>query len=66
MKRADAFLVSNGLLRSVALTEIKHPDTPLLTRDQYRSDAYGISREFSGAIAQAQETARAAKESLAG
>ena len=65
-KRADAFLVSNGLLRSVALAEIKHPDTPLLTRDQYRSDVYGISREFSGAIAQAQETARAAKESLAG
>lgn len=65
-KRADAFLVSNGLLRSVALAEIKHPDTPLLTQDQYRSDVYGISRQFSGAIAQAQETARAAKESLAG
>lgn len=65
-KRADAFLVSNGLLRSVALAEIKHPDTPLLAKDQYRSDVYGISREFSGAIAQAQETARAAKESLAG
>lgn len=65
-KRADAFLVSNGLLRSVALAEIKHPDTPLLAKDQYRSDVYGISREFSGAIAQAQETVRAAKESLAG
>jgi hypothetical protein len=65
-KRADAFLVSNGLLRSVALAEIKHPDTPLLSKDQYRSDVYGISREFSGAIAQAQETVRAAKESLAG
>lgn len=65
-KRADAFLVSNGLLRSVALAEIKHPDTPLLAKDEYRSDVYGISREFSGAIAQAQETVRAAKESLAG
>lgn len=65
-KRADAFLVSNGLLRSVALAEIKHPDTPLLAKDQYRSDVYGISRQFSGAIAQAQETVRAAKESLAG
>ncbi|OFK33261.1 Shedu immune nuclease family protein [Corynebacterium sp. HMSC064E08] len=65
-KRADAFLVSNGLLRSVALAEIKHPNTPLLTRDQYRSDVYAISREFSGAIAQAQETVRAAKEGLAG
>lgn len=65
-KRADAFLVSNGLLRSVALAEIKHPDTPLLARDQYRSDVYGISRELSGAIAQVQETVRAAKKSLAG
>lgn len=65
-KRADAFLVSNGLLRSVALAEIKHPDTPLLTQVHYRSDAYAISYEFSGAIAQAQETVRAAKESLAG
>ena len=54
-KRADAFLVSNGLLRSVALAEIKHPDTPLLTRDQYRSDVYGISREFFGAVAQAKK-----------
>lgn len=65
-KRADAFLVSNGLLRSVALAEIKHPDTPLLSQAQYRSDVYAISHEFSGAIAQAQETVRAAKESLAG
>lgn len=65
-KRADAFLVSNGLLRSVALAEIKHPDTPLLSQTQYRSDVYAISHEFSGAIAQAQETVRAAKESLAG
>lgn len=65
-KRADAFLVSNGLLRSVALAEIKHPDTPLLTQPHYRSDVYAISYEFSGAIAQAQETVRAAKESLAG
>jgi hypothetical protein len=39
----------------VALAEIKHPDTPLLTRDQYRSDAYGISREFFGAVAQAKK-----------
>ena len=65
-KRADAFLVSNGLQRSVALAEIKHPDTPLLTRHQYRSDVYGISRKFSVAIAQVQETVCAAKESLAG
>lgn len=65
-KCADAFLVSNGLQRSVALAEIKHPDTPLLTRHQYRSDVYGISRKFSVAIAQVQETVRAAKESLAG
>lgn len=50
-KRADAFSVSNGLLRSVARAEIKHPDTPLLTRDQYRSDVYGISRKFCGAMA---------------
>lgn len=54
-KRADVFFASNGLLRSVALAEIKHPDTPLLTRDQYRSDAYGISREFFGAVAQAKK-----------
>ena len=54
-KRADAFLVSNGLLRSVALAEIKHPDTPLLTWDQYRSDVYGNSRDFFGAVAQAKK-----------
>lgn len=65
-KRADAFLVSNGLLRSVALAEIKHPDTPLLRKSDYRSDVYAISHDFAGAISQAQETARAAIDSLSG
>lgn len=64
-KRADAFLVSNGLLRSVALAEIKRPDTQLLRQNTYRNEVYAISHDLSGAIAQAQETVRAAKESLA-
>ena len=63
-KRTDAFLVSNGVLRSVAIAEIKRPDTPLLTGNSYRSGVYGVSTEFSGAVAQVQETVRAAVSSL--
>lgn len=63
-KRADAFLVSNGLLRSVALAEIKHPNTPLLQKNQYREGVWGVSSALSGAVAQVQETVRAALDSL--
>ena len=63
-KRADAFLVSNGLLRSVALAEIKHPNTPLLQNCEYRKGVWGVSSSFSGAVAQVQETVRAAVDSL--
>lgn len=65
-KRADAFLASNGILRSVALAEIKHPDTPLLRKSDYRSGVYAISHDFAGAISQTQETVRAAIDSFSG
>lgn len=64
-KRADAFFASNGLLRSVALAEIKHPDTPLLTRDQYRSDVYGNQPRVLRRSSPGQETVLVAKESHA-
>ena len=63
-KRADALLVSNGILRTVAMAEIKRPDTPLLNSSPYRPGVYGVSSEFSGAVAQVQETVRAAVSSL--
>lgn len=47
------FLIQNDLTKNAALLEIKTPQTPLLSKTEYREGVYPLSSELSGAIAQA-------------
>lgn len=63
-KRTDALLRTNGIVRSMALAEIKHHRTELLTSQPYRSACWGPSPELSGAVVQVQQTVRMAVRDL--
>lgn len=62
-KRIDAFMRTQGSVNSIVLAEIKHHKTDLLGIE-YRSECWAISREMSGAVVQAQQTAYLATRSL--
>ncbi|MEI2396751.1 MULTISPECIES: Shedu anti-phage system protein SduA domain-containing protein [Paenibacillus] len=53
-KRIDALMKTMGSINSMCFVEIKTHVTPLLENEPYRNEAWAISRELSGAIAQIQ------------
>lgn len=65
-KRVDALLKSQGLVSSLAFGEIKTHKTPLLKKvaDPYRSEAWQVSDDVTGAIAQLQRGLQKALYSL--
>ena len=62
-KRADALLRTAGIVRSLAFAEIKHHQTRL-QGEQYRSGAWGPSKEVAGAVVQVQQTVHLASREL--
>jgi hypothetical protein len=60
-KRVDALLKTQGLISSLSFGEIKTHRTDLLkrTKSPYRGEAWQISDELSGAIAQVQRSVQA-------
>ncbi len=63
-KRVDALLSSNGMISSLCFAEIKTHRKPLLRRVKmpYRPDAWAISDELAGGIAQLQRTVQVSME----
>jgi hypothetical protein len=59
-KRVDGLLRTRGRVSSLCFVEIKSHSTPLLERQQYRPETWLVSREVSGAIAQAQRSVQSA------
>lgn len=62
-KRSDALLRTVGIVRSLALAEIKHHQTHLLG-EEYRSGSWSPSKELAGALVQAQQTVHLASREL--
>lgn len=62
-KRADALLQTAGIVRSLVFAEIKHHRTALLA-EEYRAGCWSPSKELSGAVVQAQQTAHLAAQEL--
>jgi hypothetical protein len=63
-KRTDGLLKTLGLVSSLCFVELKKPETNLLAGTEYRSDAWAVSSELSGAIAQSQRTIAAAEKTI--
>jgi len=63
-KRVDALLSRRGLIEATCFVEIKKHNTPLLEKEQYRSECYLISKEVSGGISQIQKTIQMSLSSL--
>jgi len=65
-KRIDALLRSNGIISSLCFAEIKTHRKPLLkeVKTPYRPDAWAISDELAGGIAQLQRTVQISMENL--
>jgi hypothetical protein len=63
-KRIDALLRTQGSISSMVLAEIKHHKCDLLHSSNYRPGCWGPSRELSGGIVQAQQTAYRASRDL--
>ena len=55
-KRADAFMRTVGLIRSMVFVEFKRHDVALLEKDDYRSGCWPPSEHLSGGVAQSQGT----------
>lgn len=53
-QRGDFLTTSEAEVKYTCLVEIKKPVTKLLQNSQYRSGAWGVSNELSGAVAQIQ------------
>ena len=65
-KRVDALMKTTGLIQSLCFVEIKRHDTDLLEESHYRPGVWQPSYELTGAVAQIQETVRAAAETIRG
>lgn len=65
-KRVDALLSTNGMISSLCFAEIKTHRKPLLRQVKmpYRPDAWAISDELAGGIAQLQRTVQVSMENL--
>ena len=58
-KRVDALLRTRGEISAICFVEIKTHTTPLLGQE-YRREAWPVSRELAGAVAQCQRTVQSA------
>jgi hypothetical protein len=63
-KRADALMMTRGIVNSLCFTEIKTHRTPLLEKASYRPGCWAPSRELAGAVAQVQGTVASAMRNL--
>lgn len=63
-KIPDGIMKSRAAVSSLCLVEIKKSSTELLRTSQYRSGTWAPSAELSGAVAQCQESLRAAADAL--
>jgi len=55
-KRTDALLRSSGRIRSLVFAEIKHHETNLLGKSEYRPGCWPPSTELVGGVTQVQQT----------
>ena len=63
-KRVDGLLRTRGRVSSLCFVEIITHNTALLDARPYRSDAWAVSREIAGAVAQAQRSVQSAQETI--
>jgi len=63
-KIPDGIMKSRAAVSALCLVEIKKSSTELLRASQYRTGTWAPSIELSGAVAQCQESLRAAAEAL--
>ncbi|MGP9790986.1 Shedu immune nuclease family protein [Roseinatronobacter sp. NSM] len=63
-KIPDGIMKSRAAVSALCLVEIKKSSTELLRASQYRSGTWAPSTELSGAVAQCQESLRAAADAL--
>ena len=63
-KIPDGIMKTRAAVSALCLVEIKKSSTDLLKENQYRSGTWMPSAELSGAVAQCQETLRAALDEL--
>lgn len=63
-KRADALMMTRGIINALCFAEIKTHRTPLLESNSYRPGCWAPSRELSGAVAQVQGTVASAIKNL--
>ncbi len=63
-KRADALMMTRGIVNSLCFAEIKTHRTPLLDKSSYRPACWAASRELAGAVAQVQGTVASAIRNL--
>ncbi len=63
-KIPDGIMKTRAAVSALCLVEIKKSTTGLLKRTEYRSGTWVPSAELSGAVAQCQETLRAATDAL--
>lgn len=63
-KIPDGIMKTRATISALCLVEIKKSSTALLRRSEYRSGTWAPSTELSGAVAQCQETLRAAADVL--
>lgn len=63
-KIPDGIMKSRAAVSALCLVEIKKSSTQLLRENQYRSGTWAPSTELSGAVAQCQESLRAAADTF--
>jgi hypothetical protein len=63
-KRTDALLRTSGRIRSLVFAEIKHHETALLARSEYRPGCWPPSSELVGGVTQIQQTVDRAVRSI--
>lgn len=63
-KIPDGIMKTRAAVSALCLVEIKKSSTELLRKSEYRAGAWAPSTELSGAVAQCQETLRAATDVL--
>ena len=63
-RRRNALLETQGIVNASCFVELKIHNTPLLAREQYRSDCWRISDELAGSIAQVQKTVKRFEQEL--
>jgi hypothetical protein len=63
-KIIDGLLKTKGLINLLCFAEIKHHQTELLAKREYRPYCWGASTELSGAVAQVQKSVQKATQKI--